>query len=270
MCLYIFILLSFGLQAQTQVAQKTQNIQFARYLHLNGYFGYAARSYEPLLSAPFSDTLTLFWMQCCQKAGLWQNVSAFGQANQIRYSPEIGQIYVRLMIQNNAYNELLSPRGMIAYSNLIPAQQTKIRFAAQLLSMDLDNARRTIMQNPDSTRQHTQYIQWLDQAKKLPHRSAALAIVLSSIVPGSGKIYVGEWKDGLISLATVGIYGWQTYRGFKDKGTRSVLGWISASMGASFYIGNIWGSGQAARRFNKRKKDAFINEKKAVILADLP
>lgn len=84
------------------------------------------------------------------------------------------------------------------------------------------------------------------------HKSPALAAILSTIVPGTGKIYTGDWKDAIISIITVGFASFQTYRSFNIKGFEKPRGYIYGTLAAGFYIGNIYGSYKSAQRYNKR------------------
>ena len=92
-----------------------------------------------------------------------------------------------------------------------------------------------------------------DEKAKKP----AVAFALSSIIPGSGKIYTGNWKDGLMAFSFVAISAWQSYRGFKKNGVTSVYGWAYGVASLSFYIGNLYGSVKAANVYNVRKREIF-------------
>ena len=74
--------------------------------------------------------------------------------------------------------------------------------------------------------------------------------MLSAVVPGSGKMYAGYWYDGFISLSIVGIAAWQAYRGFTIYGADRLYSWIFASLSASFYISNLYGSFKAVNMKN--------------------
>lgn len=84
--------------------------------------------------------------------------------------------------------------------------------------------------------------------KKLGWKSPTKAALLSAVLPGTGKIYAGRWKDGLYSMIVIGLSGWQAYSGFKN-GSRT-KGYIFAGLTAFFYAGNIYGSAVAARIYN--------------------
>ncbi|OFX43657.1 MAG: hypothetical protein A2046_16025 [Bacteroidetes bacterium GWA2_30_7] len=85
-------------------------------------------------------------------------------------------------------------------------------------------------------------------------KSPALASVMSAVIPGSGKIYVGDWKNGLMSFLYVAATSFNAYRGFRKHGVNSGYGWVYSGLSFCFYAGNIWGSHKEAVNFNKRKK----------------
>ena len=83
-----------------------------------------------------------------------------------------------------------------------------------------------------------------------PYKSEALAGVLSAIIPGSGKMYVGEWGDGITALLVTGLLAFLAYDNFMaNHNTRA---WIFTGLGSFFYAGNIYGSIASAQIFNAR------------------
>jgi TM2 domain-containing membrane protein YozV len=91
---------------------------------------------------------------------------------------------------------------------------------------------------------------YYDLKSSPPYKSPALAGILSAIIPGSGKMYVGEWGDGLTALAVTGLLAFLAYDNFHaDHTTRA---WIFTGLGAFFYAGNIYGSIASAQIFNAR------------------
>lgn len=74
-----------------------------------------------------------------------------------------------------------------------------------------------------------------------------LAAFYSGLIPGLGKVYTGEWKDGLYACAVVSAFSWLTYR-FAEKKGFSPYTVLYGSMAFSFYIGNIYGSWKSAIR----------------------
>jgi len=65
-------------------------------------------------------------------------------------------------------------------------------------------------------------------------------------------VYSMDWKDGLISLVFAGATALQAYRGYKQYGPRSGFFIGYASVAATFYLGNLYGSFKSAKRHNAR------------------
>ena len=100
----------------------------------------------------------------------------------------------------------------------------------------------------------------------LPTRSPFLAGTLSTILPGTGRLYTGRLGDALTTLFTVGLTGWQAYDGFHRDGLSSVKGWTLGTLCGIFYVGNIYGSVISARVYNRRITDEFL----ATLSIELP
>lgn len=74
------------------------------------------------------------------------------------------------------------------------------------------------------------------------HHSPALAAAMSAIIPGSGKIYAGNLREGVSALITVGALAGMTAECISKKGAGD---WCSISLAAVsglFYAANIYGS----------------------------
>lgn len=85
-------------------------------------------------------------------------------------------------------------------------------------------------------------------------KSPAMAVCLSAIVPGLGKIYTNEWKDGLVSLLFVGATALQAVRGYNQYGSKSGFFIGYAGVASAFYLGNLFGSYKSARNYNAQSK----------------
>jgi TM2 domain-containing membrane protein YozV len=83
-----------------------------------------------------------------------------------------------------------------------------------------------------------------------PYKSPTLAGILSAVIPGSGKMYVGEWGDGITALLVTGLFAFLAYDNFQADHTARA--WIFTGLGAFFYAGNIYGSVASAQIFNAR------------------
>ncbi len=95
--------------------------------------------------------------------------------------------------------------------------------------------------------------------KQNPHyKSETLSGVLSAIIPGLGKIYVGEIGDGITALLFNGVLGFLAYNNFKAN--HKFRAWLFTGLTAVFYGGNIYGSVAAAQIYNSGVNFRFTRE----------
>ena len=94
----------------------------------------------------------------------------------------------------------------------------------------------------------------------MPTKSPVKAGILSTMLPGSGRVYTNDWKNGLLGFLFIAGTGWQSYSRFKKSGISSVGGWIYGGLSVGFYLGNIYGSVVSAKKYNRSQKKR-IDEK---------
>ena len=89
----------------------------------------------------------------------------------------------------------------------------------------------------------------------LPSRSPLLAAGLSAVVPGMGKVYAGQRRDGVMSFVVNGLLGAWSYTLLRQGAQEDGQAWqtgMGAVIGGSFalvYSANVVGSWRAAGRF---------------------
>jgi TM2 domain-containing membrane protein YozV len=94
--------------------------------------------------------------------------------------------------------------------------------------------------------------------KDPPFKSSTVAGIMSAIIPGGGKIYVGEIGDGIVAFLTTAVFTYIAYDNFKaGHNTRA---WIWTGVAALFYSGNIYGSVAAAQVYNAKMTFEFNEE----------
>ncbi len=103
------------------------------------------------------------------------------------------------------------------------------------------------------------YNEYAIQGMNLPTRSPFIAGFLSTVLPGTGRLYTGRVGDAFTSLILVGLTGWQTYDGFNRDGIASAKGWTLGTLGTIFYVGNIYGSVISARIYNREITEEFLS-----------
>jgi len=101
--------------------------------------------------------------------------------------------------------------------------------------------------NKDEKEKLTSFYNWKNEP---PNKNPVLAGIMSAVIPGSGKMYAGEWGDGIMAFITTGLFAFLAYDNFRaDHNTRA---WIFTGLGAFFYAGNVYGSVAAAQIYNAK------------------
>jgi TolA-binding protein len=97
--------------------------------------------------------------------------------------------------------------------------------------------------------------------RSLPQKSEVLAGVLSGILPGAGYAYAEEFATGFMSLGVNGAFVTAAWAAFAN-GLEAV-GILAGGIGLPFYVGNIYGSVLAARKWNlavkRQARDLVFN-----------
>ncbi len=88
----------------------------------------------------------------------------------------------------------------------------------------------------------------IDRYQELPEKSPVLAGVMSAILPGSGYIYAEHYGDGITAFLINGLFIAGTITAIHQE-NYAVAG-IVGGVGVPFYLGNIYGSANAAKKWN--------------------
>jgi outer membrane protein assembly factor BamD (BamD/ComL family)/TM2 domain-containing membrane protein YozV len=89
----------------------------------------------------------------------------------------------------------------------------------------------------------------IDEYRELPQKSPLLAGVMSAIIPGSGYMYAGHYGDAVTAFLINGLFIAGTITGISQE-NYAVAG-IVGGIGLPFYFGNIYGSANAAKKWNR-------------------
>jgi len=92
----------------------------------------------------------------------------------------------------------------------------------------------------------------------VPQKSPLTALIFSLLIPGTGQIYAGEIKEGLIALLVNASAGFAAYYSFVNYS--KLLGGFIGLYEISFYIGNINNAMNAVIKYNENQKNIFRQE----------
>lgn len=138
-----------------------------------------------------------------------------------------------------------------------------IAFFYRAYLMDAEKARNVLIHLDTQQLTCVYPEQYLLQIRCYRAKRPLLGAGLSAFVPGLGKAYAKQPQNGLMSFFTVGTFGFQAMSGFSLKGTQSIYGWIYAGVASVFYLGNVYGSYYAVKRYNNYQIQLIRNEVKA-------
>jgi len=93
-----------------------------------------------------------------------------------------------------------------------------------------------------------QTIALLDEKGEPPRKSPVLAGVMSALVPGTGYMYADRYGDGIIALVVNGLFIAGTVVALHKE--EYAVAAIAGGIGLPFYVGNIYGSANAATKWN--------------------
>jgi outer membrane protein assembly factor BamD (BamD/ComL family) len=92
----------------------------------------------------------------------------------------------------------------------------------------------------------------LDGYTDLPQKSETLAGIMSAILPGAGYAYAGDYGTAVISLLVNGAFIAGAWTAFAQE--LYAVGALAGGVGVPFYIGNIYGSALAVKKWNQAVK----------------
>ncbi len=91
-----------------------------------------------------------------------------------------------------------------------------------------------------------------DKAIGMPQKSVKVARILSTILPGAGQIYAGNWRSGVNALLLNSALGFLTIDAALDRHYSDAVLW-GALVFWRYYRGNTFRAGQAAEQFNRQQ-----------------
>jgi tetratricopeptide (TPR) repeat protein len=123
----------------------------------------------------------------------------------------------------------------------------------------------------DPTKQMTQRAKEIDSVLlkvRQSHKSVRLAEFLSTIFPGLGQIYAGDWRDGLNALAlnclTMGFLANAIYR----RDCKDAV--LISSISIRYYMGNIYRAEMDVRKYNESLDRRNAAKVLSLVRADEP
>ncbi len=285
--LLVFMLLVLGSQPQAVRG----NTEYARYLWKNNDT-YRARTEflrQKYLAQKVGDSVRFFRSQLwIYRLDMHQGNFNHALYGLIQDWPRL-QMYTYTMnkkgnkTRKDAQSLALQWNTELAYAQLMNGffSDSEQRFLQLLDSMKLPNIKggQNILTDYDAYRAfwQTGYDQARKRAKMFQSkdgqywqqaRSPWASGLMSLVVPGTGQIYNGKIKLGLLSLATVAGLSYWAYSNIKNG--RNVAGYTSAYIASIFYFHNINRALASTHDYNRQLQQRLLRECNEKINAKLP
>lgn len=221
-------------------------LKYANYLFNNFDYELAMNEYSKLLN---DDNIILkkYLISANKSKKYSKGISSYKSLSQNKYNKEVFDEYMKLLFLNRNFDTLFKD-----LSNCNSQTCMKLKLSLNILDDSLIQSSKL-----EDFPKLKSALFYKNMYKK---KSPIIAGIASSILPGSGKLYTGYKKDGIVSFLFVGLNSYLSYRGFKKRGVKSGFGWVYSFAGLSFYLGNIYGSYKSAKTRNK-KLQKHLNEK---------
>lgn len=244
--------------AQEDIYQLSSSKKYANYLYQSGDYYLANQEYERIV---FLDSLDqLAKIRLIQSHRFLKNYDvAISKLNAWKIDDYLfSEEHIKLLLLSNQLEEASS--FLEKNHNFSNQKQTMYQVATSLLAYDIQKA--TTLLEKDSISNSSllnEYQSIITDINQFKSKKIGFALPMSMLIPGTGKMYVGYWKDGLFSLLLTSMSAWQAYRAFDQRGVKSAYAWIYTGLATGFYIGNLYGTVKSVRKFNNHFKHKNIH-----------
>ena len=238
--------------AQENLMDFDNSLKFARYLKFTNQYKFASEEYERLNFLWPGDTSVILELVQTYRYG--------NQCDKLEHSFELLKQNIFQYNSVQAAKEYLSfaitckseSENFFEISSLLqPGQRSFYELGYSWVTQKYDSAVIYCRKNGDLIKSvHPDLYQLTHDFENEKYKSPALALMMSALIPGSGKLYSKRAGDALISFIFVGTNAFASYRAFNKKGIKSSNGWIFGGLAFSFYSANLYGSAKAAKRYN--------------------
>lgn len=262
--LLILLILFKFINAGAQDLYNFENTKkFAEYLAKSGQFDLATREFERLVfMVPQNDTLKTSLLSLYRRSGKYDEAIIRGK----QLYPEIYNMisssaieYGRILLLKSDFQ--LAKNFWESNTRIENADKIILSATSDILQDNYKSANEILNTlKPEEHKLAAEYKEIGKQAVEIKRKSPVLAGIMSAIVPGTGRFYSKDWKDGLVSFFFVSTMTFQSIRGFNKSGVNSTRGWVYGGVALGFYLGNIYGSVVSAKGYNKKSHQSIRNK----------
>ena len=246
--IFLFILFSFTIKPQTSNLLHTpaNTRKFAYHLFSGKDYLRSVFEYGKLPEYEKNDTIEFKIPLAYQLMGKYDlALEKFLSVNKesVYYDQSVKEYY-KTLLQAGRYNELQSKLA----NNDVKDFQRLLYLSYLFTSNELPAEQNFLEAFPLSGKESL--LSFFSEKKNPPYKSSLLSGLFSAIIPGSGKIYLGEIGDGITAFIATSLFAFLSYDNFRAN--HDFRGWLFSGLGFFFYTGNIYGSVAAAQIYNAK------------------
>ena len=246
--IFLFILFSFTIKPQTSNLLHTpaNTRKFADHLFSGKDYLRSVFEYGKLPEYEKNDTIEFKIPLAYQLMGKYDlALEKFLSVNKesVYYDQSVKEYY-KTLLQAGRYNELQSKLA----NNDVKDFQRLLYLSYLFTSNELPAEQNFLEAFPLSGKESL--LSFFSEKKNPPYKSSLLSGLFSAIIPGSGKIYLGEIGDGITAFIATSLFAFLSYDNFRAN--HEFRGWLFSGLGFFFYTGNIYGSVAAAQIYNAK------------------
>lgn len=242
--LFLLLLQNFAYSQEVNLYSNENRKLFADYLFCQKDYLRAVNEYEEVPGLAESDTIRFKIGLAYLKMNQYDNASSsFSKVKEDSYFYKDAQMefYKSQFLLGNY--EVVDKSG----NDYVPVKQLKsFSYLMGYQSLPAREELLSVFEGKDRDKVADLYERKINP----PYKSELTAILLSTIIPGAGKIYTKEYSDGIIAFLVTGIMSYISYTDFKAD--HNFRGWLFAGLSAFFYAGNIYGSAASAQIYNAK------------------
>jgi len=246
--IFLLILFSFTIKPQTSNLLHTpaNTRKFADHLFSGKDYLRSVFEYGKLPEYEKNDTIEFKIPLAYQLMGKYDlALEKFLSVNKesVYYDQSVKEYY-KTLLQAGRYNELQSKLA----NNDVKDFQRLLYLSYLFTSNELPTEQNFLEAFPLSGKESL--LSFFSEKKNPPYKSSLLSGLFSAIIPGSGKIYLGEIGDGITAFIATSLFAFLSYDNFRAN--HDFRGWLFSGLGFFFYTGNIYGSVAAAQIYNAK------------------
>ena len=227
--------------------------KFADYLFCDKDYLRAAIEYQRLLNSLENDTVrfkvSISYSYIGDYLSAIENFSKIPSSSALHSSSKLERMKINFLVNDflelrSYYNDNFSVR----YGKYQNEGEKLFNFSYLFTGDELPSKDEFL--SPFNLNEKEEVSSFYDWKEDPPYKSSTVAGIMSAIIPGSGKIYIGETGDGIVGFLTTTLFAFIAYDNFKaGHNTRA---WIWSGVTALFYAGNVYGSVAAAQVHNAK------------------